>query len=179
MAVAVRDERPSRPPEPATDQGLSDELWDLVQLCWSAEPHKRPSAGQVLISLQDVYRQHADSKVLGKGGECDPSSLMDILWRENPSVLAFPENFTSVFALLERGRRWHNDVLCESVKNFKIPPQECEMERETRTSVKSINYHHSDDFSNSLNSSAVDDSDDSFNPDSFGNDLDDNGFTLV
>lgn len=177
MAVAVRDERPSRPPEPATDQGLSDELWDLVQLCWSAEPHKRPNAGQVLICLQDICRQHAHSRVPEKGG--DPPSLMDVLWREIPSVLAFPENFTSVSALLERGRRWHNGVLYENVKNFTIPPQECEMERETRTSVKSINYQYSDDFSNSLNSSAVDDSNDSFNPDSFGNDVDDNDFTLV
>lgn len=178
MAVAVRDERPSRPPEPATDQGLSDELWDLIQLCWSPEPHKRPSAGQVLICLQDVYRQHTDSSILGKGGECAPPSPMDVLWRENRNALAFPENFISVLALLERGRRWHNGVLCESVKNFRIPPQECELERETRTLVKYINYYQSDDSLNSLNS-PVNDSDDSFNSDSFDNNLNDNDFTLV
>ena len=49
----IRGQRPSRPSicEPweiaSEDLGLDDEIWALIEDCWSAEPKKRPTAKEV------------------------------------------------------------------------------------------------------------------------------------
>jgi hypothetical protein len=32
-------------------RGLNDALWDLIQLCWSQEPHRRPTVANVVSRL--------------------------------------------------------------------------------------------------------------------------------
>ncbi|TDL20565.1 kinase-like protein [Rickenella mellea] len=53
LAVAVNDERPSRPSEPATSRGLDDEHWRLMQSCWATLPVERPSMDEVNNILVD------------------------------------------------------------------------------------------------------------------------------
>ncbi|TDL22584.1 kinase-like protein [Rickenella mellea] len=41
-ALLIRDERPSRPPAPAAQRGLDDNMWDLMQKCWATRRSDRP-----------------------------------------------------------------------------------------------------------------------------------------
>ena len=42
--------RPERP-ENTLELGLSDEVWDMMQKCWSAEPTGRPKTSEVVRQL--------------------------------------------------------------------------------------------------------------------------------
>ena len=43
---------PDRPSdERVRERGLDDEMWALLLLCWSLEPEKRPSIGELLERL--------------------------------------------------------------------------------------------------------------------------------
>ncbi|KAJ7192586.1 kinase-like domain-containing protein [Mycena pura] len=44
--VVRRGGRPERP-EPGEGRPISDELWELTEQCWVADPHKRPTATQI------------------------------------------------------------------------------------------------------------------------------------
>lgn len=54
MEVAVHDERPPRPPQPAGERGLSDAVWSLIQDCWAVQPAERPSMTAVRSRIQDI-----------------------------------------------------------------------------------------------------------------------------
>ena len=45
-----------RPPKPEgnIDRGLDDQLWSLIEDCWSQEPSNRPTAETVSLRLWDV-----------------------------------------------------------------------------------------------------------------------------
>ena len=45
-------ESAKRPPKP--DCGLDDQLWSLIEDCWSQEPSNRPTAETVSLRLWDV-----------------------------------------------------------------------------------------------------------------------------
>ena len=49
MNLAVKDG--VRPPRP-THRGLTDELWELIERCWDADPRKRPEISAVLKTLR-------------------------------------------------------------------------------------------------------------------------------
>ena len=57
MAVALNDRRPFRPPEPAKGQGLSDELWKLIERCWDTDPGARPSAEEIVEGISNILPQ--------------------------------------------------------------------------------------------------------------------------
>ncbi|TDL20548.1 kinase-like protein [Rickenella mellea] len=57
MAVAVRDERPPRPPEPATTRGLDDSYWSLMESCWVTQPAERRSMDTVMVTLEQIQPQ--------------------------------------------------------------------------------------------------------------------------
>lgn len=54
MEVAINDGRPPRPPQPAEERGLSDEVWLLIQDCWAVQPAERPSMAAVRSRIQDI-----------------------------------------------------------------------------------------------------------------------------
>lgn len=47
-----RGGRPRRP-ETAPEQLLPDDLWNLVQACWSEHPSERPAIGIVVGTIRD------------------------------------------------------------------------------------------------------------------------------
>jgi hypothetical protein len=47
-------ERPGRPPEPAKQLGLDDEIWNLMQDGWAHSPCNRPNIGNFLKLLTIV-----------------------------------------------------------------------------------------------------------------------------
>ena len=53
--------RPKRPSENAP-RALVDALWTCIQACWSPEPEKRPTALEVLQSLQVVAQLRAQGR---------------------------------------------------------------------------------------------------------------------
>ncbi|TDL22512.1 kinase-like protein [Rickenella mellea] len=61
LSVAVKDQRPPRPSEPATSRGLDDVVWELIEACWVKEPNGRPSMDEVLerLTTQDLIRRKA------------------------------------------------------------------------------------------------------------------------
>lgn len=50
--VGFSDGRPSRPPQPAEDRGLTDEVWSLMENCWAVQPGDRPSMMTVLARIR-------------------------------------------------------------------------------------------------------------------------------
>ncbi|KAK6980659.1 kinase-like protein [Favolaschia claudopus] len=51
--VARRGGRPERP-DPDEGRPISDELWELTEKCWSADPHARPTATQLHDTLKSM-----------------------------------------------------------------------------------------------------------------------------
>ena len=52
-----------RPGRPSDDlpQGSADELWELITVCWGAEPYERPTALEVLRALGEAkHREDAE-----------------------------------------------------------------------------------------------------------------------
>ncbi|KXN92809.1 Receptor-interacting serine/threonine-protein kinase 1 [Leucoagaricus sp. SymC.cos] len=52
--VRSKDVRPTRPPV-TQDSELLDEIWQLMEECWDAEPEKRPAIEQVVRRIRGVY----------------------------------------------------------------------------------------------------------------------------
>ncbi len=52
MAVCIEDKRPPRPSEPATQRGLDNSMWSLMQACWKTEPSERPDMSQVIAHFK-------------------------------------------------------------------------------------------------------------------------------
>lgn len=49
----LEGKRPDRPLHTLSKtRGLSDEVWSIIETCWSQEPAKRPTAKQVVLQLQ-------------------------------------------------------------------------------------------------------------------------------
>ncbi|KAL5522144.1 hypothetical protein ACEPAF_2001 [Sanghuangporus sanghuang] len=54
IAVAVRDKRPSRPGQSATEKGLTDDVWSIMQDCWKTWPNERPDMLSVVSQFEEV-----------------------------------------------------------------------------------------------------------------------------
>lgn len=52
--VVFSDARPPRPPEPAGNRGLSDEVWSLMQDCWAVRPNERPNMTTVVARVREI-----------------------------------------------------------------------------------------------------------------------------
>src|SRR5882762_1378332 len=63
----LKHKRPTRP-DPSNDlcrmRGLNDDIWELINLCWSSPSSSRPSAGQIVEHLQTLPNQPIDKRPL-------------------------------------------------------------------------------------------------------------------
>ena len=50
---AIDKKLPTRPEEPATSLGLTDQLWGVLEKCWTFDPDERPDISSVLRRLQE------------------------------------------------------------------------------------------------------------------------------
>ncbi|TDL20566.1 kinase-like protein, partial [Rickenella mellea] len=72
LAVAVNNQRPPRPTEPATSRGLEDEYWKLIQSCWATLPLDRPPMDEVNKILDSLFWSTFNSAVRLYGPEFRP-----------------------------------------------------------------------------------------------------------
>ena len=50
--MITTNERPSRP----AHQQLSDQLWEMIEMCWRRDPSQRPTTREVTTFLEKSYR---------------------------------------------------------------------------------------------------------------------------
>jgi hypothetical protein len=63
MTAVMRGTRPSRPSyDTCLIRGLDDELWSLIELCWTQEPNNRPAAHQIVERLSSLPTCTVDSR---------------------------------------------------------------------------------------------------------------------
>ena len=56
IPLVVRDgPLPTRPEQSATQKGLSDALWDLMNQCWQHDPKSRPSMSEIRETIQNIH----------------------------------------------------------------------------------------------------------------------------
>jgi hypothetical protein len=61
----VQGKRPARPLDVLSKaRGLTDDVWDLIQACWSQDPAFRPTATQVVERVRALPNQPVDQRPL-------------------------------------------------------------------------------------------------------------------
>lgn len=71
----VQGERPSRPTHALSEtRGLNDEVWRLMERCWSQLPSDRPAADQVVEALCHTNRT-LDTRPLDNLSTASPSQM--------------------------------------------------------------------------------------------------------
>ncbi|KAF7353978.1 Kinase-like protein [Mycena venus] len=70
--VVHRGRRPQRP-DPHEGLSLPDELWQLTEQCWVADPHQRPTATQVHDKIRHMV------SYLRAGAEIEPTTVLPII----------------------------------------------------------------------------------------------------
>jgi hypothetical protein len=70
-----------RPRRPLHDmcriRGLSDDLWDLIEICWADRPSDRPTAGQIMDRLYALPHGHVDQRPLDEFDLSLSSRILD------------------------------------------------------------------------------------------------------
>ncbi|TDL23525.1 kinase-like protein [Rickenella mellea] len=62
MEVAQKNQRPSRPQDPATNKRLNDRIWNLMKVCWETEPKDRPYVHEMVKALAEISTKKDDSQ---------------------------------------------------------------------------------------------------------------------
>lgn len=58
-----RGKRPSRPShDMCRTRGLNDEMWDLIEICWTTDPSDRPSASEIIEQLCALPNRPTDQR---------------------------------------------------------------------------------------------------------------------
>lgn len=99
--VVERGERPKRPVEVETrEQGLSDEMWALIEACWSTHPNERPCAKPIAARIAECREAHKMSTLSApqKGASLFGSCCRSQLERTRP--LAPLEDHSDVVSFL-------------------------------------------------------------------------------
>jgi len=81
--------RPHRPSDKlCRARGLNDEIWNLVEDCWSSDPKQRPAAADVLKRLRELPDKQLDQRPPDDFRRSFPSQML-YMHAEHPfSVLA-------------------------------------------------------------------------------------------
>ena len=75
LQKVIKGERPGRP-EGADGVWFTDDLWQMLNLCWETQPGSRPSVQAVLECLEGVSRTwEPPSPQMDEGEESDDSDL--------------------------------------------------------------------------------------------------------
>ena len=62
LEIVEKRAQPLRPNEPARQRGLDDDVWNIMQWCWSFRPSQRPTAQIVLDRLAYLERSPIHSE---------------------------------------------------------------------------------------------------------------------
>ncbi|KAJ7268960.1 kinase-like domain-containing protein [Mycena rebaudengoi] len=92
--VARRGGRPERPEEEDGGRLMSDEVWELAEQCWVADPHKRPTATQIHDTIKHML-SHLPQEWLNESTTV-PSLV------STPSYSAEPELHNQFLAIYAR-----------------------------------------------------------------------------
>ncbi|XP_006463731.1 hypothetical protein AGABI2DRAFT_208652 [Agaricus bisporus var. bisporus H97] len=70
-------EQPSRPTPEKSSKELTDDVWILLECCWTHEPEERPSVGEILERLEGMMTpEQIRSLRNGGDGACGPGSVL-------------------------------------------------------------------------------------------------------
>lgn len=73
----LEGKRPARPLHALSKtRGLSDEVWSIIETCWSQEPAQRPTAKQVVLQLQALPNLCVDARPPDDFGTNFPSQTL-------------------------------------------------------------------------------------------------------
>ena len=65
MFAVKEGKRPSRPlDEVSRIRGLNNEIWNIIEACWTQDPNARPSATEVVERLRNLPNLPADNRPL-------------------------------------------------------------------------------------------------------------------
>ena len=65
MFAVKEGKRPSRPlDEVSRIRGLNNEIWNIIEACWTQDPNARPSATEVVERLRNLPNRPADNRPL-------------------------------------------------------------------------------------------------------------------
>lgn len=78
LSAVVKGTRPSRPSFVATQRGLTDPLWTLIEKCWSGNPEERPSMSSCLNELER-YAEDFSRRLLAEWDDMDETSDDEVL----------------------------------------------------------------------------------------------------
>jgi hypothetical protein len=96
MFAVKQGRRPARPKhELSRTRGLNDEVWHIIETCWSQDPGQRPSASDVVGYLRGLPNKPDDHRPLNDFDKRLPSQVLSMHNRaDHPfSTLAFsPED---------------------------------------------------------------------------------------
>ena len=93
-----RGKRPSRPSHDLCQtRGLSDEIWGLIETCWTGESSGRPTANRVMQQLHTLYNRPAHRQSRHTYSVTEPAAHTNQLMEElkpnvSPPLIATAQN---------------------------------------------------------------------------------------
>ncbi|KAJ7195267.1 kinase-like domain-containing protein [Mycena rebaudengoi] len=110
--VARRGGRPERPEEEDGGRLMSDEVWELAEQCWVADPHKRPTATQIHDTIKHML-SHLPQERLNESTTV-PSLV------STPSYSAEPELHNQFLAIYARSLPQATGTFIVTSNNVKL-----------------------------------------------------------
>ena len=78
ILAVMSGKRPRRPlHDMCRIRGLSNDLWDLIEICWADRPSDRPTASQIMERLYALPHGHVDQRPLDEFDLSLSSRILD------------------------------------------------------------------------------------------------------
>lgn len=106
MQAITKGKRPARPPQDiCRTRGLTDQMWDIVESCWTMLPSSRPTAGDIARSIRFLPNRALDCRHQNGWDEFFPPRL-SYFAAENPFSIVPHEGsiYQTSSQALKRGR---------------------------------------------------------------------------